>query len=72
MTTRRLLLLSLLSLAACGMPVSRPDASAQPTVEPLPAFAILDVNPASATSGQSVGPTRYRGQVSGWYFTHTN
>jgi hypothetical protein len=71
MTTRRLLL-SVLVLAACGTPVSRPDASVEPSMEPLPAFALLDVNPASATSGQSVGPTRYRGQVSGWYFTHTN
>lgn len=43
-----------------------------PTVEPLPSFELADVNPASATSGQSVGPLALRGKVTGWYFTHSN
>ncbi|MCU0701874.1 MAG: hypothetical protein MUC96_35675 [Myxococcaceae bacterium] len=71
--TRRLVLSSLVALAACGMPPPRMEPpTPQPSAEPLPAFALLDVNPASPTSGQQVGPTRYRGKVSGWYFTHTN
>lgn len=43
-----------------------------PTVEPLPSFELADVNPASATSGQSIGPLALRGKVTGWYFTHSN
>ncbi|MDX2009434.1 MAG: hypothetical protein SFW67_04550 [Myxococcaceae bacterium] len=71
--TKHLAFAGLLALAACGMPPPRMEPPAQlPSVEPLPAFALLDVNPGSPTSGQSVGPTRYRGKVSGWYFTHTN
>lgn len=59
----------LLLLAACGSPqmtMRPPDGGAA-----LPTFALVDVNPASATSGQRVGPETFRGKVSGWYFTHT-
>lgn len=34
-------------------------------------FELLDVNPASATHGQRVGPGTLAGVVSGWYFTHS-
>lgn len=59
----------LVLLAACGPAMMPPPPPV--TSEPMPEFALADVNPASATSGQQVGPSRYRGQVSGWYFTHT-
>lgn len=32
--------------------------------------ALLDVNPNSVTSGQSVSPQDYLGSVSAWYFGH--
>ena len=60
----------LVLLAACG-PAMMPPPPPPATTEPMPEFALTDVNPASATSGQQVGPSRYRGKVSGWYFTHT-
>ncbi len=65
---RLTLLFSLLGLACAPMP---PKQTA-PTVTPLPDFTLLDVNPASATSGQQVGPVTLRGKVSGWYFTHSS
>jgi len=36
--------------------------------EPVPAFALQDVNPSSATFEQAVGPDDFQDQVSGWYF----
>lgn len=65
---RLLLLSSLLGLACAPMPAK----VTAPTVSPLPEFTLLDVNPASATSGQQVGPVTLRGKVSGWYFTHSS
>ncbi|NUO48314.1 MAG: hypothetical protein HOV80_05605, partial [Polyangiaceae bacterium] len=35
-----------------------------------PDFSLLDVNPASSTSGQPVSPRDYLQRVSGWYFGH--
>jgi hypothetical protein len=35
-----------------------------------PDFSLLDVNPASPTSGQPVSPRDYLQRVSGWYFGH--
>ena len=43
-----------------------------PSVEPLSSFALADVNPASPTAGQQLGPQSFRGKVSGWYFTHSS
>jgi hypothetical protein len=54
-------------LVACA-PAKQPI----PTNSPLPDFTLLDVNPGSATSGQSLGPRALRGKVSGWYFTHSS
>lgn len=72
MTRTRLLSVALLAGLACGQPPPGPTPSpVAPSAEALPDFALLDVNPASTTSGQAIGPTRYRGKVSGWYFTHT-
>jgi hypothetical protein len=39
--------------------------------DPLPDFALVDQNPASATSGQEVSPRDYEGQISAWYFGHS-
>lgn len=38
--------------------------------EVVPDFSLLDVNPASPTSGQAVSPRDYLEIVSGWYFGH--
>jgi len=46
--------------AAC---VARPELG-----EVLPDFELVDVNPASDLSGQSVSLRDAEGQVSGWYF----
>lgn len=37
-----------------------------------PDFALLDVNPASPTSGQQVSPRNFQGRVSAWYFGHSS
>ena len=38
--------------------------------EPLPDFALVDVNPTSPTYNQDVSPRDYVQQVSAWYFAH--
>lgn len=61
-----------LALVACGP--ARQPVTPQPSrsAEPLASFSLLDVNPASPTAGQRVGPQDFRGRVSGWYFTHSS
>lgn len=36
-----------------------------------PEFSLEDQNPNSATAGQSLAPSYFRGQVSAWYFGHS-
>ncbi len=36
----------------------------------VPDFKILDVNPNSATYGDSISPRDYLGKISCWYFGH--
>lgn len=36
----------------------------------VPDFALVDVNPNSQTSGQTVSPRNHLGQISAWYFGH--
>lgn len=36
-----------------------------------PEFSLEDQNPNSATVGQSLSPSYFRGQVSAWYFGHS-
>lgn len=36
----------------------------------VPDFALVDQNPTSARSGQSVSPRDLQGAVSAWYFGH--
>jgi hypothetical protein len=43
--------------------------SMPPTI--APDFGIADVNPNSATSGQTISPRDYVGKVSAWYFGHS-
>lgn len=64
----RALLPAFALLVACG-PVA---STSKPSVEPLAAFELTDVNPASRSAGQQIGPVALRGKVSGWYFTHTS
>ncbi len=37
--------------------------------DPMPSFSLTDVNPNSATSGESVSPRDRLGKFSAWYFT---
>ncbi len=39
--------------------------------EPLDDFLLVDVNPTSETSNQTVSPRDYLGQTSAWYFGHS-
>ena len=40
--------------------------------EPLPAFALTDMNENSLSYGMELGPRDAEGSVSVWYFTHAN
>lgn len=37
---------------------------------PKPDFGLVDVNPNSVTSGKTISPRDYTGQISAWYFGH--
>jgi hypothetical protein len=50
----------------------QPMSTSRPTGEPMPEFSLSDVNPASPTSGQAIGPSTLRGKVTGWYFGHSS
>lgn len=72
MILRRFPILSLLVaaalLTACG-----DDDPAGPGTPPeglVPDFALIDVNPTSATYDAEVSPRDYLAQVSAWYFGH--
>lgn len=39
--------------------------------DPLPAFELEDINPASDRFGETISPRDYLSQVSGWYFGHS-
>ena len=68
MALRRPLLLLIAALAGCG------DSSTSPSGPDLdseaPAFALIDVNPNSASHERPVSPRDYLERVSGWYFAH--
>ena len=44
------------------------DPTADPRVDPVPDFALQDVNPTSASFDQAVSPRDYLRKVSAWYF----
>ncbi len=46
-----------------GLPLASSD-------EPVPDFALLDVNPTSSTYDQLVSPRDFLHRASGWYFGH--
>jgi hypothetical protein len=56
-------------LAQGGMAGTGGQGGSEPTI--APDFAIADVNPNSATSGQLVSPRDHLGSVSAWYFGHS-
>lgn len=57
--------LVLLSLVACG---GKDDPVRPVEDEPMADFTLVDVNPASATAGQSVSPRQSLHEISAWYF----
>lgn len=59
----------LLALGCGDDKPTEPGDDLDPTGQ-VPNFAILDVNPNSATSNQSVSPRNYVSKVSAWYFGH--
>lgn len=62
-------LLPLLGLmAAC--PRAPQEPSSEVGADAAPAFALVDVNPTSASHGDPVSPRDHLGAVSGWYFLH--
>lgn len=40
------------------------------SADPMPDFALPDINPASARFNQAISPRDYLGEVSAWYFGH--
>lgn len=60
----------LAALAGCSDPcVGSAPAGAGPQAQvPVPDFGLLDVNPTSATSGETVSPRDRIGRTSAWYF----
>ncbi len=61
------LLLTGLLLPACS-----DDSPTKPdTDDQVPDFAIVDVNPTSASVDQAVSPRDYLQKVSAWYFGHS-
>jgi hypothetical protein len=63
-------LFALLLFPACedDAPVEPPDGPGPSGT--VPDFALLDVNPNSSTTAQSISPRNYLHQVSAWYFGH--
>jgi hypothetical protein len=57
-------LLTLAAACADGGAVGRGDVA--------PDFALEDLNPASPTFGEAIGPSYFRGEASAWYFGHSN
>jgi hypothetical protein len=45
-----------------------PAASAEGEDVPAPDFSLVDVNPTSPSSGQSVSPRDFQQQVTAWYY----
>lgn len=65
------LLAALLLAPGCGEDDSPAPMESGPQEEEAVAdFALVDVNPASATHGEAVSPRQYLEQISAWYFGH--
>lgn len=46
------------------------DDNSDDNSEAMPDFALTDLNPASARSGEIISPRDYLDQASAWYFGH--
>ena len=58
-------------LVGCGK-ASAPLGDCGPAVDGVsPDFCLVDINPRSPRSGDSISPRDYLGEVSGWYFIHS-
>jgi hypothetical protein len=67
---RALLPAVLLALLLSGCGRDRHD-PVRPVGQAVPDFALLDLNPNSATTGRAVSPRQHVGKVSAWYFGHS-
>jgi hypothetical protein len=56
---------ALVLLTACSL--GPPDVG-----DPVPGFELEDVNPASASFGERIGPSTFSGERQVWYFGHSN
>lgn len=63
-------LLALLVLFGCDEEKKTTKPEETPP-ERVPDFAIVDVNPNSATYGDTISPRLFLGKVSCWYFGHS-
>lgn len=63
-------LLPLFALAVLAAACGDDDPASPGNTSAMPDFAVLDVNPASATGAQIVSPRDYLQKVSAWYFGH--
>jgi hypothetical protein len=59
-------------LLGCGTPTGTTDGGPLPPAAGLADFSLVDVNPASPTSGRNVSPHDFDGRVSAWYFGHSS
>jgi hypothetical protein len=64
-------LLPLALLAACAEPIPKGDCGTGDLAGGMPDFCLVDINPTSPRSGDSISPRDYLGEVSGWYFIHS-
>jgi hypothetical protein len=70
-TTRFLTLLALGALVLAGCEEKKSTKPEDPGPSPvMPDFALVDVNPNSATYDETVSPRECLGQISCWYFGH--
>lgn len=58
-----------IAAATLALAVACPRAGID-TAEPVPDFSLEDSNTSSATYGQQVAPSDFRGMASVWYFGH--
>ena len=68
-THRGLAFLALFLLAG-GCHGDNPTKPTPVPAEVVPDFHVLDVNPNSASHGDSISPREYLGKISCWYFGH--
>jgi len=55
---------------SCSHSSRSPMAPADPADSVMGDFSLVDVNPSSATAGDSISPRQFLGKISAWYFGH--